>query len=546
MLSHNALADVMTRINQTVERELFAAHATLSIIDPPAVDAPDGSRQPNVLFPTDKERLLDRLWIATSLFPNDNSYVYFGGADGSFLGVKQLSTNAFQLSERDGRNGKNRIYSLAGPRAKPILTVVQDYEPRSRDWYRSAVESQRETWSPVFSDFRLRVMALALSKPVYRENGSLVGVATSSVFLDNLSEFLNALVIGKSGIAFIMEANGDLIASSSREAIFWYRDEKLMRLNTLASSSELMRNISAGVLKFYRDHDVIEQYTNTTSIIGMPGNIAVSANMQQDSAGLKWIVVAAVPCGDYYGSFTGSVYRTLAFGLAAVVVTFLLGFMILRRVLRDLRKLTLAARSIGNGEPFAPLDIDRSDEIGQLASTFQEMERNLHTDRLTGLLNRESLIAQVEFRLRSAGASPAGNLHFALMFIDLDKFKQINDGHGHEEGDRVLIEVARKLTQAVRKEDAVSRFGGDEFLIYLHSVADEATATAIAEKVRTFLQQPIHGRDGTAYDIDGSIGFAIYPKDGLDVETLLRTADQRMFEQKRDNRHDRRYDLPDA
>lgn len=546
MLSHNALVDVMTRINQTVERELFAAHATLSIIDPPAVNAPDGSRQPNVLFPTDKERLLDRLWIATSLFPNDNSYVYFGGADGSFLGVKQLSVNAFQLSERDGRNGKNRIYSLAGPRAKPILTVVQDYEPRSRDWYRSAVESQRETWSPVFSDFRLRVMALALSKPVYRENGSLVGVATSSVFLDNLSDFLNALVIGQSGIAFIMEANGDLIASSSREAIFWYQDEKLVRLNALASSSELMRNIGASVLRFYRDHDVIEQYTNTTSIIGMPGNIAVSANMQQDSAGLKWIVVAVVPCGDYYGSFTGSVYRTLALGLAAVVVTFLLGFMILRRVLRDLRKLTLAARSIGNGEPFAPLDIDRSDEIGQLASTFQEMERNLHTDHLTGLLNRESLIAQVEFRLRSAGANPADNLYFALMFIDLDKFKQINDGYGHEEGDRVLIEVARKLTQAVRKEDAVSRFGGDEFLIYLHSVADEATATAIAEKVRAFLQQPIHGRDGTAYDIDGSIGFAIYPMDGLDVETLLRTADQRMFEQKRDNRHDRRHNLPDA
>lgn len=541
MLSHNALVDVMTRINQTVARELFAAHATLSIIDPPAINAPDGSRQPNVQFPEDRKTLLDRLWIATSLFPNDNSYVYFGGADGSFLGVKQLSTNAFQLSERDGRNGKNRIYSLSGPRASPVLTVVQDYEPRSRDWYRRAVESQRETWSPVFSDFRLRVMALALSKPVYRENGSLIGVATSSVFLDNLSEFLNALIIGQTGIAFIMEANGDLIASSSREAIFWYQDEKLVRLNALAGSSELMRNIGAEVLKFYREHDVIEQYTNTTSIGSVPGNIAVSANMQQDSAGLKWIVVAAVPCGDYYGSFTGSVYRTLAFGLAAVVVTFLLGFVILRRVLRDLRKLTLAARSIGNGEPFAPLDIDRNDEIGQLASTFQEMERNLHTDRLTGLLNRESLIAQVEFRLRSA---VAGSLHFALMFVDLDKFKQINDGHGHEEGDRVLIEVARKLTQAVRKEDAVSRFGGDEFLIYLHGVADADIAAAIAEKVRTFLQQPIHGRDGTAYGIDGSIGFAIYPADGLDVETLLRTADQRMFEQKRDNRHDRRYDLP--
>ncbi|MDB5776433.1 MAG: histidine kinase [Herbaspirillum sp.] len=179
------------------------------------------------------------------------------------------------------------------------------------------------------------------------------------------------------------------------------------------------------------------------------------------------------------------------------------------------------------------LEIDRNDEIGQLAQSFQEMERNLHIDRLTGILNRESLIAQIEFRLR--GVSRERPLCFALMFIDLDKFKTINDKYGHDEGDKVLIEAAGQLRRAMRKEDAVSRFGGDEFMIYLHD-AERASAEAVADKLRLCLQTPIGGRNGEQYHIDASIGFAIYPNDGLDVETLVRVADHHMFEQKRGNR----------
>jgi diguanylate cyclase (GGDEF)-like protein len=533
MLSHNALIDVMNRINQTTERQLFSAHATLNIVAPVPIEAPDGSTQPNIPFPTARAGLEERLWIAISMFPSDNNYVYFGGADGSFLGIKQLSPNAFQLTVRDADQGPNRIYDVAGPRAPPRFNVMQKYEPRARAWYANAVERKRETWSPVFSDYRLKVLALALSKPVYRDDGALLGVATSSIFLNHLSDFLRSLTIGETGVAFIMEPDGELIATSSKESIFWYAGEKMMRLKTTDSSSVLMRSVSGDILNFFRQHDASARYSTTTAIRGVRGNIAVYANMQHDSAGLNWIVAAAVPSDDYYGSFAGSVYQTLLLGVAAVAITFFLGFAILRRVLRDLRKLTLAAKSIGNGEPFAPLDIDRNDEIGQLASSFQEMERNLHTDRLTGVLNRESLTAQIEFRLRSA--SQASPLRFALMFIDLDKFKTVNDRYGHDEGDRVLIEAANQLRSAVRKEDAVSRFGGDEFMIYLDGVSSGAEAAAIAEKIRAFLQRPIAGRDGMLYRIDASIGFAIYPEDGLDVETLLRVSDSRMFDRKRSN-----------
>ena len=537
MLSQNALIDVMNRVNQTTERQLFAAHATLNVIAPQKIVSADGSRRQNVPFPDSMEGREERLWIATSLFPDDNSFVYFGGADGSYLGIQQIAVDAFRLSVRDSLGGINSIYDIAGPGAKASLRMVRNYEPRSRAWYMSAVKHKQENWSPVFSDFNSKALAIALSKPIYRPDGELLGVATSSIFLRDLSDFLHALKIGENGVAFIMESGGDLIASSTNEKIFWYADDKLVRQKAVASSSEMIRGVSPDILRFFEQNDPSARYTKTLRINGTKGNVVVSANMQHDSAGLAWIVVAAVPSNDYYGSFTGSVYQTLLFGMVAVAITFCLGFMILRRVLRDLRKLTLAANSIGNGEPFAPLDINRNDEIGQLASSFQEMERNLHTDRLTGVLNRESLIAQIEFRLRSASA--ANPLFFALMFIDLDKFKTINDQYGHDEGDKVLIEAAAQLRDAMRREDAVSRFGGDEFMIYLHGVSTTEAATAIAEKIRLCLRKPIEGRDGVIYHVDASIGFAIYPDDGLDVETLLRVSDHRMFAEKRSNKRDR-------
>lgn len=186
---------------------------------------------------------------------------------------------------------------------------------------------------------------------------------------------------------------------------------------------------------------------------------------------------------------------------------------------------------MSNGSPFPALNIDRNDEIGQLAQSFVEMERNLRTDRLTNVLNRDSLIAQIDFRRRNS--SQAVPLHFALLFIDLDRFKAVNDEYGHDEGDKVLIAIAERLQHSLRHDDSVARFGGDEFVVYLHGVTEMDVARSIADKIRHAVNKPIAGRDGQDYTVDASVGVSLYPDDGLDVETLLRVADSRMFDQKR-------------
>ncbi|WP_051516562.1 diguanylate cyclase [Herbaspirillum sp. RV1423] len=540
VLARNALMDTMNRVGQATDRQLLGARETLRVVAPdPIPPAEKGGQPVYIPFPKEKAALEERLWLANSLF-DEPSYVYFGGADGSFLGVKQEERSLFMYSTRDPQ-GKNYVYHLRGPGTEPTLIATQDYEPRNRPWYRQAIERKQETWSPVFTDFRLKFLGISLSKPVYTPDHVLLGVATSSIGLLQLSEFLQTLPLTRNGVAFIIDMSGDLVATSVHEPIHKVNGENLVRLNAAQSSSPVVRQAYADLVEYMKKQKLAPEKLIIQSLQTDGPKTELAFRLHHDVAGLDWVAVSAVSRSDFLGSVTGGVYQTLLLGLVAVCMTFVLGFAILRWVLRDIRKLTLAAKSIGNGEPFPSLNIERRDEIGQLAQSFQEMERNLRTDRLTNVLNRDSFIAQIDFRRRKGNEAVV--LQFALLFIDLDRFKSINDQYGHDEGDKVLISAASQLQNALRKEDSVARFGGDEFVVYLHGVSDENVAKSIAEKIRTCLNQPIEGRDGNKYHVDASIGMALFPQDGLDIETLLRVADERMFEQKRMHRM-LSYDVP--
>jgi diguanylate cyclase (GGDEF)-like protein len=201
--------------------------------------------------------------------------------------------------------------------------------------------------------------------------------------------------------------------------------------------------------------------------------------------------------------------------------------------------LTVAARKVGHGEPLPKLSIERSDELGLLAQTFNEMEHNLRIDHLTGAYNRDFVLAQIGFILRQAVARPFEQVHFALLFIDLDKFKSINDVHGHNCGDLVLKTVAQRLRDVVRTSDIVARYGGDEFVVLLKDISSMRDVVATEEKIRHAVEQPIAlgtGEDADQVDVGASLGWAIFPQDGEDPDTLLKVADTRMFDAKRTRR----------
>lgn len=162
-------------------------------------------------------------------------------------------------------------------------------------------------------------------------------------------------------------------------------------------------------------------------------------------------------------------------------------------------------------------------------AALEKMSRAAEFDPLTELPNRILLLDRLTHAIAIAKRNKT---HLALLFLDLDKFKGINDSLGHLAGDQVLKRVAWCLTSSVRETDTVSRYGGDEFLILLTDVAQASDAALIADKVLSALATPCAVAD-VAMCLTASIGISIYPDHGEDTDTLILHADTAMYQAKK-------------
>ena len=161
-------------------------------------------------------------------------------------------------------------------------------------------------------------------------------------------------------------------------------------------------------------------------------------------------------------------------------------------------------------------------EARRMAVRMSHLARH---DTLTDLPNRRLVEDRLAVALEQARS---GLRHVAVLYIDLDRFKHVNDSLGHAAGDRLLVEVARRLRSCVREGDTVGRQGGDEFIVLLANLGDEQGPARVAESVLARLAEPFD-IDGRALSVTASVGVATFPADGGDGETLIRNADAAMY-----------------
>jgi len=155
----------------------------------------------------------------------------------------------------------------------------------------------------------------------------------------------------------------------------------------------------------------------------------------------------------------------------------------------------------------------------------QRIQHLAYHDNLTGRPNRGLLQDRLA---RSIARAERAGRKVAVLFIDLDNFKNINDTLGHDVGDELLRQVSRRLSECVRLEDTIARQGGDEFIVLLDNLEDGRSASLVAQKVLNALRQPLN-LGGTDQHVSGSVGIAVYPEDGRDAQTLMKNADTAMF-----------------
>lgn len=179
-------------------------------------------------------------------------------------------------------------------------------------------------------------------------------------------------------------------------------------------------------------------------------------------------------------------------------------------------------------------------DITDIKRSEEKIKHQAYHDALTGLPNRQLFNDRLEVALARAQRSQES---LAILFLDLDHFKTINDSLGHAVGDLLLQEVAQRLRSSVRQEDTVSRLGGDEFIMILPEVRGEDYALAVAGRIIEALEKPVHLRGHDLY-VTCSIGITIYPNDGRDLETLVKNADMAMYRAKEEGRNTYRLFTP--
>ncbi len=248
-------------------------------------------------------------------------------------------------------------------------------------------------------------------------------------------------------------------------------------------------------------------------------------------------------------------HLTIQFALLAVLVAIagLLLVLVARGLVQPIRSLAEAARLLEQGEhdPSA-LRSRRRDEIGELIRAFGRMAENVarherelrlmaYSDSLTGLPNRAAFRQSLDQRLQAQQAR-AGEL--ALLFLDLDEFKQVNDSMGHDAGDRLLAEFAKRIRRLVSETAGatalLARFGGDEFVVLIEGSGAAGRATDLAKALLEALRRPF-SLGSREVVLGASIGITLYPQDARDAGLLLKHGDIAMYQAKQDGKNSFRY-----
>ena len=522
------LDNVALRVSQAVERHMIGSWEVIEAA------MPKTSGAHSQLVP-DFDALEKRFSIASGIHVKPTAYVYYGNERGQFLGVNRQDKESVQVRIKTDAGQPRRFYRVTEQGATRVLEVTETeiYDPRTRPWYKLAMEKKRDVWTPFYVDFRTGELVTTRAHPVRSAAGEIEGVVATDVSIRRLSDFIGSLKVSPNSLVFVVQSSGDLIGTSSGEALSISVGADKKRVNAASSADKMVREAYAA----YRDAIARPDAPNTpvSRRLSVDGEVVFSSmHIIPSDMGDNWFALVAVPRSDLMEDVNANITRSAVIALLAAIVAMTLGLWIVNWVARDLDLLNRATQRLRGGQLYEPIPITRRDELGDLARNFEKMHVDLQTDELTRAYNRETVVKVVDRRIAELRKNPAGT-GFALMFIDLNHFKQINDEYGHLVGDRALIVVTARLKQFLRAGDLVARYGGDEFLVLLPGIPDLKTAQVVAAKIMEGVSTPsadITDQNGEPLVLKMAVGISIFPGDGESTDEMIAVADSRMYTNK--------------
>ncbi len=357
-LSNKIIEDVAFRVQLDTETHLLQAHSLLNgVLTPKPSNEQILKAQELMAQPAAFETLAFSL---TGMLP-DVSFLYFGSREGAFYGVQQIFSAGNTLVKvhtkpADARSRRYFSSQYALDHRTELPPETQVYDPRQRPWYKSASKTQARVFTTVYPSASSGQLLITLAQPVMDAQGSVTGVVGADLFLQALTERLQAQQISESGVAFLVDEQGYLVATSTSEKLFSNTNssDKLQRLRPEQSSNAMMRQAYAAYQAFQSTRgqsDLEDRLELQRHLDRSPGEKMIAAMRPfGQSQGLKWQMIVAAPDKDFAGetrqSIRQSVYVTLLVLAVGAIAATLFAYNLSRRFAR----LTQAASELGRGQ----------------------------------------------------------------------------------------------------------------------------------------------------------------------------------------------------
>ena len=369
------------------------------------------------LVPEDFQSLQCYFWQQIEQ-PNPVDYLIFGLPDGNVMAVQRREDDRIVVKVRDdSTGGERRIYQLNDRCERMTQLQSTSYDVRERSWYRAAIEAKQATWGPIDLEADEARIEISSAIPIYTDNGSLRGVLGAEFSLSQLTTFLSQLEISPSGEAFIIERSGELVATSKPELLFISdpeepetelseseeedeEEEEGRRLQGIESTSPLVARTTEYLIERFGSIEAIQQEQLLNFQVQNGARQWVQVRFLQDDRGLDWLSVVVIPEVDFMEQIRQNTVNTVALCLVALAVAAYVGVLTGRWITEPICQLNAAARQLAQGGWERRVQLTRSDELGELAISFNRMAAQLQSAFIRLQNTNEELERRVVERTR--------------------------------------------------------------------------------------------------------------------------------------------------
>ncbi|MFH7027741.1 MAG: ATP-binding protein [Heteroscytonema crispum UTEX LB 1556] len=306
-------------------------------------------------------------------------YNNFANPKGEFIGIERLNNGNLlinEVSEKKGL-GKLHVYTTDNRGNRSQLQTVKNYDPRLEAWYTDAVRVGKPVWSHIYQwEDKPEILSISSSYPIYDETHNLVGVIGVDLILSEISEFLADLKAGSLGKTFILERSGLIVASSTSEMPYIVINGKAKRLSAFDSKDSLIQLTTKYLKKRFGSLALVvgKQQLNFTNA---GERYFVQVKSWRDGFGLDWLIVVVIPERDFMQEINANTRTSILLCLIAFLIVTQIGILTARWVINPILQLNISAKRIARGKWQQSLEIERDDELGELAKSFNSMAEQL-------------------------------------------------------------------------------------------------------------------------------------------------------------------------